>query len=160
MKSFVPKKLAIEHDSDDGLPPLVDFGVFCSNKGSSSTDTESISSLIFKEDLHYLGLMYESDNISRSAIVIRDTSHQGTLLTFETKEIDVSDILETTPLQVSFSPHNIEPLLADELVSPQTEVLEYINIMLRVVKILKLRLFSVQRTLSDRELLDRVADTF
>ncbi|CAH9113626.1 unnamed protein product [Cuscuta europaea] len=163
MNFVVPKK--IERDLGDvsstllsqweGLivfkkPPCVDFGLVCSDKGSSSTDTESISSLIFKEDLHYLGLIYVSDNISGSAVVNRDTS-QGTF-TFETKEIDVTGIIETTPLRVCFSPVNNEPLLADGLVS--IEVLEYNASCEKDIEVT-----PIQRLLSDRELLDRVADT-
>ncbi|CAH9086617.1 unnamed protein product [Cuscuta europaea] len=67
--------------------PQVDFGVVCSDrvsdfgviflvKESSSKEGGSISSLIFKEDLHYVGLIYDPDNISSNAFVIRDTSQR------------------------------------------------------------------------------------
>ncbi|CAH9056727.1 unnamed protein product [Cuscuta epithymum] len=68
----------------------------------------------------------------------------------ENREKRKEPILKTT-LRVSFSPHN-EPLLADGLISPQTEVSEASGGN-------DLEVAPIQKILYDCELLDRVADT-
>ncbi|CAH9130175.1 unnamed protein product, partial [Cuscuta epithymum] len=103
-----------------------DFGTsadFFVSVDSSAGNYESISSILFKEDLNNLGrelgvIVQEEVGVIEEAVIENVHDEEGVIeiiplqvSSVEAKEIDMTDILETTPLRVYSSPHNNAPLL-------------------------------------------------
>ncbi|CAH9139141.1 unnamed protein product [Cuscuta epithymum] len=176
LKEFVTKQPTFGHDSGEVSDShILEFDFLLNGDNIHSGEYDfSISSALFQVDIEHITSLervvvgadvevFEEaiiENVRDEEVVIdiipRQVSfpYQNKIFIFfegVSQAKDIDNILETTPFRVSYSPHS--ELLVDGLVSPQTVVLEP-----NASGGNNLEVTPVQMTLSDRELLDRVAD--